>query len=317
MTTFLDAISVHAMRRPSATALVICDAMGSEHFAWTYRQLHDACTRAASQLWRIPGVSATQTVAVIASPHPTTIATLIGAVACGLRVDAIHPSTASIEIAARMRAVGTSVLLSPSECHEGFALAMATGDHSVKSTIFPSKDDGSIVLNSSGTTGQPALAIRTATSLLAVARNVREGLGLDVQDRVVLAVPVCHSYGIDLTWGVLETGATLVWVPHVTSQSLTRVVTENATVLPGVPFQFDLLARADVRSHSLRLAVSAGSIFPNACGVQCATDGASTLASCMVRQSWGLLPCATEEMTTQKHISPMLDPVSRASACES
>jgi long-chain acyl-CoA synthetase len=92
---------------------------------------------------------------------------------------------------------------------------------------------------------------------------VIEGLGLTERDRVVFVTPLSHSYGVDVLAGTLMAGACLRVCPQFDAELVARELEEGATVLPGVPFVFEALARrARTRETSLRVAVSAGSPLP-------------------------------------------------------
>ena len=61
----------------------------------------------------------------------------------------------------------------------------------------PTHRKARMILQSSGTTAFPKLVIRHAQSLDAVARGVARALGLTGNDRVLVATPICHAYGME------------------------------------------------------------------------------------------------------------------------
>jgi long-chain acyl-CoA synthetase len=105
----------------------------------------------------------------------------------------------------------------------------------------------------------PKLVIRDSAALDADARAVASGLGLTTGDRVLCVPPLCHSYGMDLLLGSLYAGAALFVMREFDPADAARLIGEGVTVLPGVPFVFEALARVEVpKSSRLRMTVSAG-----------------------------------------------------------
>ena len=122
-----------------------------------------------------------------------------------------------------------------------------------------------LLLQSSGTTGEPKIVRRDGSSLDAVAANMVRACGFRPDDRVLAAVPLCHSYGLE--HGILAP----VWAGscvHVCDGfDLANVLPElrdgGITLLPGVPFMFELLCKTEGQSFlSLRRAYSAGGPLP-------------------------------------------------------
>jgi len=131
-------------------------------------------------------------------------------------------------------------------------------------------DDAWLLLQSSGTTGGPKIVRRSGPSLDAVARNVAESVGLRTDDRVVAAIPLSHSYGIENGMlGPIFAGACALH--HVAESEQpgrgfdpTLAVTSGATVLPGVPAMFEMIDARGAGQGALRLAYSAGAPLPQA-----------------------------------------------------
>ena len=138
----------------------------------------------------------------------------------------------------------------------------------------PHTHHGTLLLQSSGSTGGPKIVRRSGPSLDAVARNVAHATGLTPADRVLAAVPLSHSYGLEN--GLLApvfAGAAMIH--HITpSGSPPRgfdpdlIGQSIATVLPGVPALFDIIDRTQSAPGTqtspgrLRLAYSAGAPLP-------------------------------------------------------
>ena len=119
----------------------------------------------------------------------------------------------------------------------------------------------SLLLQSSGTTGEPKIVRRDGAALDAVSRNMVEACGFTAADHVLAAVPLSHSYGLE--HGILAP----VWAGscvHIAENfDLPMVFSElrdgGITLMPGVPFMFEMLCRTECGSFpQLKKAYSAG-----------------------------------------------------------
>ena len=111
-----------------------------------------------------------------------------------------------------------------------------------------------LLLQSSGTTGLPKIVRRPGPSLDAEARAVAESVGFGPADRVLMTVPLTHSYGLEHgllapVWG----GSCVVLCrgldPAVVLPELTN---GGITIFPGVPSTFEVLAGAGQRAAPAR-----------------------------------------------------------------
>jgi long-chain acyl-CoA synthetase len=124
---------------------------------------------------------------------------------------------------------------------------------------------------SSGSTGRPKRVARTHGQCWAEAESYRVSIGVSPHDTLFCAVPLFHTYGMGncLTTSV-RAGATLVIMedpnPFVLNRgrALRLLERHRATIFPGVPFQFRLLAEAAETADlsSVRTCFSAGTALP-------------------------------------------------------
>ncbi len=123
---------------------------------------------------------------------------------------------------------------------------------------------------SSGSTGRPKRVPRTHGQCTAEAAMYKS-LGLTHEDRIFSAIPLFHTYGMGASlFGSAASGSTIVILddPHPfllkRQQALELIERERATVFPGVPFNFRLMAEAPAGADlsSLRLCFSAGTALP-------------------------------------------------------
>jgi acyl-CoA synthetase (AMP-forming)/AMP-acid ligase II len=132
-------------------------------------------------------------------------------------------------------------------------------------------DDPAWILYTSGTTGRPKGVILTQRSCLwVVAACWATALGLQAGDDLLSALPLFHSYALDLTvLAVTATGASERLLPRFSPQRVIDALREeDVTVFAGVPTMFHYLIEAldgqPLGARSLRASVSAGAIMPGA-----------------------------------------------------
>ncbi|MDP1662855.1 MAG: fatty acid--CoA ligase family protein [Phycisphaerales bacterium] len=286
----MDVIARHARERPEAEA--VGDVGGAR---CTYGELASVVAARASCLREF--VRPRGVVVAVVPQAVDFVAWFCASIAAGVHFFPMHPQIAGPEArgaAARAGAValigGEGLGLEP-----GFAQisneAVSTDGASAE-RVASHRPPGAIVIGSSGTTGLPKLALRTSASLDADAAGIITGMGLTRNDRVVVATPLCHSYGVDLLVGTLTAGASLRVVGRFDAETVAAELAAGATVLPGVPFIFEALARCSAaRSRSLRLALSAGSPLPR--GVR---DGFFDVWGVEVGQLYGATELGTVSM---------------------
>jgi long-chain acyl-CoA synthetase len=122
---------------------------------------------------------------------------------------------------------------------------------------------GSLLLRSSGTTGRPAVALRSGAALDRVSATLLKILELDGDDVVLATLPMQHAYGIE--HGVLapmRSGASVRFRLGFDLAGGVDALANGVTVFPGVPVTLEAAARVGSRGSRLRLAYSAGSTLP-------------------------------------------------------
>ena len=132
-----------------------------------------------------------------------------------------------------------------------------------------SPDDPMILMYTSGTTGVPKGALLPHRKTLYNALNAQLFFDLSGRDRVLIPVPLFHSFGLQiLAIPALYVGASLILQPHFDAAALwDTVAAERITVFGGVPTQFGALLEAfDAEPGrdlgALRFAFTAGAAMP-------------------------------------------------------
>lgn len=137
----------------------------------------------------------------------------------------------------------------------------------------PAADDEAVFQYSSGSTGRPKRVPRTHAHLRAEADAYATATGLTADDSIFCTIALFHTYGMGCClMAAVRSGATLVLFdnpnPFVLqrARALAQIERERATVFPGVPFTFRMLAEAPEEADlsSLRLCFSAAAALPRA-----------------------------------------------------
>ncbi len=153
----------------------------------------------------------------------------------------------------------------PGDAYEQ-ALA-ASEPHRAVAAVSP--DAPMILMYTSGTTGVPKGALLPHRKTLFNALNAQLFLDLSGRDRVLVPVPLFHSFGLQiLAIPALYAGSSLVLERHFDAATLwDTIAAEGITVFGGVPTQFGALLdaldagpRRDLAA--LRFAFTAGSAMP-------------------------------------------------------
>ncbi|MBN1527762.1 MAG: acyl--CoA ligase [Thermoleophilaceae bacterium] len=133
-----------------------------------------------------------------------------------------------------------------------------------------SPDEPLVYQFSSGSTGRPKRVARTHAQCTGEA-SYYATMGLGPEDKIFCAIPLFHTYGMGCCmFAAAGTGATLVVLEDPNPFLLRRqraielLEQEQATIFPGVPFNFRLMAEAPASADlsSIRLAFSAGTALP-------------------------------------------------------
>jgi fatty-acyl-CoA synthase len=116
----------------------------------------------------------------------------------------------------------------------------------------------------SGTMGKPKGVLLSHAALLGSAEGTARAVMLGEDDRVLLALPLFHVFGLSVLLTAISAGATIVLQPRFEADAVLRLIARaRITHLPGVPTMFELLMRdpsfATADLQALRGGVIAGS----------------------------------------------------------
>lgn len=156
----------------------------------------------------------------------------------------------------------------------GESLAQLIGSASpIDDSVLTSEDQTSVILYTSGTTGQPKGAELTHSNLVlnALGCNRLFKSSEDRPDTMLVCLPLFHSFGATVLMNAgFASGSTLVLVPKFTGEiALTLMQEHDVTAFAGVPTMYWALLNsltddvdvAQIKSN-LRLALSGGASLP-------------------------------------------------------
>ncbi|MFN0010127.1 MAG: class I adenylate-forming enzyme family protein [Phycisphaerales bacterium] len=280
----LLALAGHGLSRPHAIAAAEIDESGRIARSHTYSALAGSVARRAAHL--AAATRAGDTVIGVLPSGIDAVAFLLAALGAGVRWAPMDARAAPAEIRALAQRTGAKLAVVRAAPAAPGALAgvcplltfpEGDGDHeplgprasagagpeSPRGAPLLRGSTGAIVLASSGTTARPKLALRESAALDADAAAVIAGTALTSADCVLVATSLSHSYGVDMLLATISAGAALHIATGFSPAAIRHQVDCCATVLPGVPFTFEALARAAPMSPGrLRLALSAGAPLP-------------------------------------------------------
>ena len=259
-----DHLRRHARAAPDRLALCAVDDHGQPIDLWTFAKLANATDHLAAALHRQfnPG----DVVGLWCENCTDQVAWILGGLAAGVRLCLLHPLLTPREVNASLARCRAKAIISATP-HDGdlptIPLSLARERTSSQSSL---NERGSIILLSSGTTGTPKLARRDDASLVADGVSLAAATLLSADDRMLAAVPLSHSYGVDLVMAAVSSGASLhIRKAGFDGGALHRYLAAgHITVVPGVPLLFAALARESLTAppKGVRLAFSAGSPCP-------------------------------------------------------
>ena len=126
-----------------------------------------------------------------------------------------------------------------------------------------------IILYTSGTTAKPKGVMLDESQFFANSQDSLTHIPITSDDRVIVALPLFHSFGNIMALMVFMSGGTLILLKQFAPKSILQSIAEHkATILPLVPtiysFLVDLYARGGYDASSLKHCISGGAALPSA-----------------------------------------------------
>ena len=270
----IEQIQLHGRQRPDVVAIRQVDAPQGSDRHLTWGELRERIGSVARSLRQHlpPGA----VVMLCMSNRPEFWVAYFACLSAGLTVFPIATDMVQAEFEAAVVRGGVAALvmeqpgrIRPEGVFQRLLDVPAVGDPmAVFARLEPAatQPGAGLMLASSGTTGDPKTVWRSGAALDAVASNMVEAIGFSPVDRVITGVPLCHSYGgehgvLAPVWG----GSTVHVCNGIDLSILARELRNGATILPGVPFLFDIMSQTadDIGSLAhLHHVFSAGAPLP-------------------------------------------------------
>ena len=231
-------------------ALAQRTALESAAGAWSYRELDERVRRVAGEL-RTRGLQRGDRVGLLVERHLGAVAGLFGVMAAGGAVCPLEPRLAASDLALRLKSVGIEwVLADAAQAAKARELALP---HTVEldealsaaSTTVPDlqPDDDALMLFTSGSTGVPKAVLLTHGNLLANAEGVAERTGVTLEDRLLHAMPLFHTNGVNNQLLVpFSRGATVSFIGRFRAETFFDEMRRwRPTYITGVPTMYSRL----------------------------------------------------------------------------
>jgi long-chain acyl-CoA synthetase len=278
--TVSELLDVSASRFGDRTALVYGDRRT------TYAELRDQVDSLAGAL-AARGLANGAPVALVLPNVPEFALAFLAIVRAGAVVVPLNPHFKEAELEFHFRECGVKAVITDETGAAGCAAVAGRLEDPPEmlvdleplieegATVAPTAgaDDDAVFQYSSGSTGRPKRVPRTHRHLRAEADSYVASIGLTAEDSIFCTIALFHTYGMGCCLlAAVHSGATLVLFDDPTpfvlqrARALALIERERATIFPGVPFTFRVLAEApeDAELSSLRLCFSAAAALPRA-----------------------------------------------------
>jgi acyl-CoA synthetase (AMP-forming)/AMP-acid ligase II len=225
-------------------------AIESPAGAWSYRELHEKARRVAGAL-RARGLRRGDRVALLVDRHLAAVAGLFGVMAAGGTVCPLEPKLAASDLALRLKRAGVEWLLADrghaTKAREidlrhtlGLEEALLVAPCAA-ADLQP--DDDALMLFTSGSTGAPKAVLLTHANLLANADGVAERTGVTPEDRLLHAMPIFHTNGVNNQLIVpFSRGACVSFIERFRAETFfEEMVRWHPTYITGVPTMYSRL----------------------------------------------------------------------------
>jgi malonyl-CoA/methylmalonyl-CoA synthetase len=225
-------------------------ALESNQGSWTYRELAERVGRVVGAL-HSRGLARGDRVGLLVERGLDAIAGLFGVMAAGGAVCPLEPRLAAADLASRLDSAGIDWLLTDRsnaakarELARPHTLALEDAlDAAVAEFAALAPDDDALMLFTSGSTGRPKAVLLTHGNLLANAHGVVRRTAVTASDRLLHAMPLFHTNGVNNQLIVpFSQGATVSLVERFRAESFfDEVARWRPTYITGVPTMYSRL----------------------------------------------------------------------------
>jgi fatty-acyl-CoA synthase len=114
-------------------------------------------------------------------------------------------------------------------------------------------DDAFVVFTTSGTTSRPKMVLHTQRSIASHARDVASGFGYGPGDVVMVAMPLCGTFGLASVTGAVAGDSRVVLTDYQLERTADLIADRRVTCLNGSDDMFHRLLQAGADLTSIRL----------------------------------------------------------------
>jgi len=286
-TTPADALMHHVETRPDATAFIFHDDV------WTYERLASEAERLAHGL-AAHGIGPGDRVVLHMMNRPEMLVAYyacfrLGAIAAPLRTAfkfaELAPLLQRLKPALYIGEIGLYGNVAPVDVtilapNKRFVVNGSFEDHGVQpwGALFdggtednllvpPASYRPAVLINTSGTTGQPKFVVHTPATLAETAKLMIEGWGLSDDDIMIHPLPMAHIGGLATFLAYIQFGILFVLLENFDADAVLDVIERHrCTGYGGFPSQFAaLLERQQIRPRnlaSLRICITGADACP-------------------------------------------------------
>jgi acyl-coenzyme A synthetase/AMP-(fatty) acid ligase len=226
------------------------------------------------------GIRSGDRIAVAVANGPEFVVTLLATLAQGGSPLLLHPKAPAAELKRTALRYGSQWIVSnecPAEDLQAIGLAssplevrgLGTLTASRVDPALPGFDSGFLELAgvplhpTSGTTGQPKVAVRPGRAATEEARHYIETIGVTAEDTIVAVAPMCHAYayGMCVMVPLLSSARVVSMRSFQASRVFQALAHERVTIFPAVPAMLEVLmfGAGDRLRGAVKTVLSAGS----------------------------------------------------------
>jgi acyl-CoA synthetase (AMP-forming)/AMP-acid ligase II len=258
-----------AERSPTRVAAIDADRARTQ---WTYQALWDRTEALALGLRVRHGIGTGSRLGVLCRNHPGMIAAMAAGSALGAEVVLLNPSLSAAAVDAVVHDQRVELVLADNELVELVPGVPTLTEFGIERLIQeapggalePPSDPGRLIVLTSGTTAAPKGARRRNPSGLGPLASVLDRIPLKVGDRMFVAAPLFHTWGLAALQISFGLRATVVLQRRFDPVSVAGALdAEKCDALIGVPVMLQrLLESGAVPRNRPRIAAVSGSALP-------------------------------------------------------
>ena len=281
-------LATAAARTPEAAA--VRTRVGDGWETWSWSRLHESALAAAGRAralldgWPLAIVVVDSTAACVAG--------LLGLLLADVRVLPVErDSSYLLDARSAVRRAGAAAVVGPAGTAAPAPMRLvgladlvdgASPDAGGEPAL---EGDPDVLQLTSGSTGEPRIAVQSLGAVLRGGRIYRDRYRLSPADEVLVSVPLAHSFGlIGGMAAALVAGASLLTLERFSLSGVQAGLDAGATVLLGTPMVYELVGSALPRAagRTIRTALSSGGALSRR-----TRERASASLGCAVHQIYG------------------------------